>query len=145
MSETINLTLTVHSVIDNLSDAGLVEGDPEISIVTTDGTLTVSDKGMKLAFTETNESDTTTSTIFISGDDVLLFKRGAINADMRFSEGVREKTLYRVGPYAFDMTITTKRIRRDLSENGGELRLLYSMNVGGQEKDVRMKITAKRK
>lgn len=145
MSETINLTLTVHSVIDNLSDAGLPEGEPEISIFTTDGTLTVSDKGMKLAFTETDESSVTTSTLYLTGEDVILFKRGAINADMRFSEGVCEKTLYRVGSYAFDMTVKTKRIKRELDENGGELRLLYSMNVGGQEKDVRMKITAKRK
>ena len=145
MSENIKLSLTVNSVIDNLDDAGLTEGDPEINIFTTDGTLSVNDRLTKLVFTETVESECITSTIYVTEDGVRLFKRGAIEADMRFAEGACEKTIYRVGPYAFDMEITTKRIRCALDENGGELSLLYAMNVGGQDKNVKMKITAKRK
>ena len=145
MSQIINLTLTVNSVIDNLDDAGLPDGDPEINIFTTNGTLMHSERGMKLVFTETNESDVTTSTLYVTKNGIRLIKHGAINADMHFSEGVVEKTLYQVGPYSFDMSIFTKKIRCELDENGGDLRLFYSMNVGGQEKNVRMKITAKRK
>lgn len=145
MAEFFDLSLTVNSVIDNLDDAGLPEGDPEINIFTTEGTLTVSDRGMRLGFTESYDSDVITSTLYILDGSVRLLKKGAIEADMRFSEGVREKTLYRVGPYSFDMLIETKRIRSTLGKDGGELSLLYSMNVGGQEKNVRMKITAKRK
>ena len=143
MTQEKKLSLTVHSVIDNLDDRGFAEGDPEINIFTTDGTLAVYDKGTKLAFTEKSESDVTASTIFITGDEVRLFKKGAIEADMLFKEGEVTKTLYRVGPYAFDMLITTKKIRTSLTEDGGELQLIYSMNVGGQEKNVRMKITAR--
>lgn len=145
MTQEKKLSLTVHSVIDNLDDRGFAEGDPEINIFTTDGTLAVYDKGTKLAFTEKSESDVTASTIFITGDEVRLFKKGAIEADMLFKEGEVTKTLYRVGPYAFDMLITTKKIRTSLTEDGGELQLIYSMNVGGQEKNVRMKITARGK
>ena len=43
------------------------------------------------------------------------------------------------------MTVRTKKIRSSLSEDGGEVQLIYSMNIGGQEKNVRMKISAKRK
>ena len=143
MTQEKKLSLTVHSVIDNLDDRGFAEGDPEINIFTTDGTLAVYDKGTKLAFTEKSESDVTASTIFITGDEVRLFKKGAIEADMLFKEGEVTKTLYRVGPYAFDMLITTKKIRTSLTEDGGELQLIYAMNVGGQEKNVRMKITAR--
>lgn len=145
MSEIIKLSITVNSVIDNLDDSGLPEGDPEINIFTTDGTMTVNDRLTKLVFTETVESESITSTIYVTEDGVRLFKRGAIEADMRFSEGACEKTIYRVGPYAFDMEIKTKRIKCALDECGGELSLLYAMNVGGQEKNVKMKITAKRK
>ena len=145
MPNTIDLTLTVLSVIDNLDDFGLSDGDPEINSFTTDGTLTVNEKFMKLAFTETTDSGFVTSTLYIQDSDVRLFKRGAIDADMRFSEGACEKTIYRVGPYAFDMEIKTRGIRNSLSCDGGELTLIYGMNIGGQDKNVRMKITAKRK
>ena len=145
MTQEKKLSLTVHSVIDNLDDAGLPDGEPEINIFTTDGTLAVYDRGTKLSFTEKSESDVTASTIFITADEVRLFKKGAIEADMLFKEGEISKTLYHVGPYAFDMLITTKKIRCSIGEAGGELQLIYSMNVGGQEKNVRMKITARGK
>lgn len=145
MTKEIKLSVTVHSVIDNLTDCGLPDGDPEINIFTTDGTLTLGDKGMKLTFTEKSESDVTTSTMFISEANVKLFKRGAVEADMHFALGIFTKTLYRLGPYSFDMLIHTKKIRSTLGENGGELHIIYSINIGGQEKNVRMKITAKGK
>lgn len=145
MSDTIKLILTVNSVIDNLTDAGLPDGDPEINIFTTEGTLAVGARGMKLAFSETEEGNTTTSTLFIKDGGILLMKRGAIESDLTFTEGEETRTIYRIGPYAFDMDIKTKRIRCSLTENGGEVQLIYSMNIGGQEKNVRMKITAKRK
>ena len=145
MSQIIKLSITVNSVIDNLDDRGLPEGDPEINIFTTDATLTASERVMKLVFREESESGEITSTILLSDSDVRLYKRGAIEADMHFSEGESQRTIYRIGPYAFDMEICTKKIRNSLSPDGGELALIYSMNVGGQEKNVRMKITAKRK
>ena len=145
MSDTIKLILTVNSVIDNLTDAGLPDGDPEINIFTTDGTLAIGERGMKLAFSETEEGQTTTSTLFITDSGILLMKRGAVESDLRFTEGEATRSIYHVGPYSFDMDIRTKRIRNSLTENGGEVQLIYSMNIGGQEKNVRMKITAKRK
>ena len=145
MSQTAELTLTINSVIDNLDDNGLSDGEPEINIFTADGTVTVSERGTRLSFSEKAEADVTTSTLYITDAGVKLVKRGAIESDMRFCEGACEETLYRVGPYAFNMKLTTKRIRNSLSLDGGELQLVYSRNVGGQEKNVIMKITAKRK
>ena len=145
MTETIKLTITVNSVIDNLDDAGLPDGDPEINIFTTDGTLTVGDRGMRLSFEEENEGQKTTSALYLLGEKLLLQKRGAIESDMTFREGEESTSIYKVGPYSFDMLIRTKRIRSSLSEGGGEVQLIYSMNIGGQEKNVRMKISAKRK
>lgn len=144
MPQEIKLTLTVNSVIDNLDDAGLPDGDPEINIFTTVGTIAVSERGKRLSFTEEAEGQKTTSTLYVSDDKVVLKKRGDVESDMTFAEGEESKSIYRVGPYTFDMTVKTKRIRTNLAEDGGELSLIYSMNVGGQDKNVRMKISAKR-
>ncbi|MBR2972121.1 MAG: DUF1934 domain-containing protein [Clostridia bacterium] len=145
MSSDIKLTLTVNSVIDNLSDTGLPEGEPEINIFTTDGRLTPEPDGYTVRFTEVQEGGEAHTKLLITEGRVRLIKTGAISSEMVFSEGEDFNTLYRVGPYSFDMTVRTKRIRNSLSEDGGELQLIYSMNVGGQEKNVRMKISAKRK
>lgn len=145
MSSDIKLILTVNSVIDNLSDSGLPEGEPEINIFTTDGYLTHGDNGYTVRFTEVQEGGEAHTNLYVTDGGVRLVKTGAINSEMVFSEGKDFNTLYRVGPYSFDMVVRTKRIRNSLSEDGGELQLIYSMNVGGQEKNVRMKISAKRK
>ena len=145
MSSDIKLILTVNSVIDNLSDGGLPDGEPEINIFTTDGTLSVSEGGYLLRFTEVQDGSEAHTSLYITPEEVRLVKNGAITSEMRFSEGKIFNTLYCGGPYSFDMTVRTKKIRNSLTPDGGELQLIYSMNVGGQEKTVRMKISAKRK
>ena len=145
MQENIKLILTVNSVIDNLDAEGLPEGDPEINIFTTDGTLSVSDDGYIISFTERDEGGESHSDIYVRNQEVLLKKSGAILSEMRFTEGKSHNSLYRVGPYSFDMRVVTKKIRSSMTENGGELQLIYSMCIGGQNKNARMKISAKRK
>ena len=141
----VKLSITVNSVIDNLSDSGLPEGEPEINIFTTDGTLKLIDGGYLITFTEEQDSGSATTNLYVYEGGVRLVKSGAITSEMRFSEGEEFKTLYCVGPYSFDMTVRTKKIRNSVTECGGELQLIYTMNVGGQEKSVRMKISSKRK
>ena len=145
MSLDKKLILTVNSVIDNLSDAGLPDGEPEINIFTTDGTVSVFDGGYLLRFTEEQDGGVAHTSLYVAPTRVRLVKEGAITSEMQFSEGEIFNTLYCVGPYSFDMTVRTKKIRNSLTEVGGELQLIYSMNVGGQEKNVRMKISAKAK
>jgi uncharacterized beta-barrel protein YwiB (DUF1934 family) len=139
------IILTVNSIIDNLADNGLPDGEPEINIFTTEGTLRFFDGDYIMTFKEECEGQSITSHITVNESFVRLIKNGAIESDMLFEEGKTFSTLYRVGPYSFNMDITTKKIRSTLSENGGELQLIYSMNIGGQEKNARMKISAKRK
>lgn len=145
MSQSIKLLLTVNSVIDNLGDSGLPEGDPEINIFTTEGEISPYADGLLLCFTESGEGGTARSDIYLAGNSVRLVKSGDITSEMLFREGEKFDTVYSVGPYSFDMTVLTKRIRGTLTEDGGELQIIYSMNIGGQSKNVRMKISAKRK
>ena len=134
--------ITVHSVIENLDDHGTMVDEPEISITTVTGSIKDDDGILHLAYTEDTEGGSVQCYIAVYPDGkVSLSRRGAIVSDILFGEGEECHTIYSIPPYKFDMTVKTRRVRNDLCADGGILRLLYSMNVGGQEKTVRMKIT----
>ena len=134
--------ITVRSVIDNL-EGGLPEGDPEVNAITSEGSYTVHDGGYIIRYAEVSEEARTDCELRIQREGVSLTRRGAVVCDILFEEGEEYVTLYSVPPYRFDMTVRTRRIRNSLTPEGGELQLIYSMNVGGQDKDVRMRIGVK--
>lgn len=134
---------TVHSVIDNLNEVGLPDGDPEISITTVEGFLKRTDDTLLITYAEQADGGKVLTDIEISGESVSLRRRGGVVFDLTFREGETVDTVYSVPPYSFDCTVRTKRIRNGITKDGGELTLLYSMNIGGQEKNVRMKISAR--
>ena len=142
MPEIYKAELTVHSVIDNLTDEGLPDGDPEINIFTTEGTIEFNGSHATVSYTEKGEGYVTECTLKDNGDSIALERRGAVECDIRFAEGEICKCIYRVPPYAFDMFVLTSKIRNSITVEGGELQLIYSMNIGGQSKKVRMKIKA---
>jgi uncharacterized beta-barrel protein YwiB (DUF1934 family) len=59
---------------------------------------------------------------------------------MHFSEGETHHFIYTIAPYQFDATVTAKRVRTELDSEGGKIDLLYNMNIGGADKNARMKI-----
>lgn len=145
MAYIYELEYTVHSVIENLDDAGLPVDEPEISITTVSGFLKVSEDRSVISYAEATDGGKVTTDITVEGGVITLSRRGAVVFDAKFADGESCKTVYSVPPYSFDTEIKTKRARSDITKTGGELRLLYSMNIGGQEKSVRLKISAKPK
>lgn len=145
MAYIYELEYTVHSVIENLDDAGLPEGEPEISITTSEGFLKVSEERTVISYAEATDGGKVTTDITVEGGAITLSRRGAVVFDATFKEGEACNTVYSVPPYSFDTAIKTKRASSGITKAGGELRLLYSMNIGGQEKSVRLKISAKPK
>lgn len=140
---------TVHSVIDNL-EGGMPDGEPEINITTLEGFLKLErrDEGdvYYITYGEKDEyGGRTVTDIKIDGARVELSRRGAMDYNIVFEEGKSYSGIYAIPPYKFDMTVLTKKIRKNLSRTGGELQLIYSMNVGGGEKACRMKISVKTK
>ena len=137
-------TFTINSVIDNLDDFGAPSGEPEINDTTANGEITLADGSVTMFYKEKNEDTITSTKIEVRPDgSVLLRRMGGIVSDMLFIEGKETKTIYQIPPYKFDMALTAKRIRKSFSEECGELQLVYSMNVGGGQKNARMKITYK--
>ena len=105
--------------------------------------MRVAEDELLLTYTEGEGEAKVFSQITVRGETVSIQRRGASESSMLLEIGKKQTSVYKVPPYSFDMTVRTKKIRNSLTEAGGELQLIYSMNVGGQEKSVRMKITAK--
>ena len=143
MVYTYDAELTVNSVIDNLTEAGLPDGDPEINIFTTPGIIRQNGDEFTIDYVEQTEDYKTYCTLVACGERVKLSRKGAVDCDVLFDTVTPCDCIYRVPPYSFDMSVQTLRVRNFLSENGGELRLIYLMNIGGQDKKVRMSIKAK--
>ena len=133
---------TINSVIDNLDDFGSPIDEPEITRTTADGEVSENDGALTIFYKEKSEDTVTSTRIELRPDgSVMLRRMGGIVSDMLFLEGKETKTIYQIPPYKFDMTVTTKRIRSSFTDKGGEIQLIYSMNVGGGLKNVRMKIS----
>jgi len=130
----------ISSVIENLSQSGLPEGDTERTEITPDGFLKISDGEIIIMYSESTEGGKVVSDIIIADDTVSVIRRGAVVSDMVFSEGERHNSLYQVPPYSFDTEIYTKKIRNNMTRDGGRLDIFYTMKIGGAEKSVRMKI-----
>lgn len=132
--------IRIDSVIENLGDGGLPEGDAERNAVEADGYLNFKDGDATLTYSEQAEGERVDSEVRVEGDEITVIRHGAVESEMRFAEGRTHRSLYRVGPYAFDAEVRTRRIRRELTADGGRIELYYNMKIGGAEKSARMKI-----
>ncbi len=140
MAEEAKRRFRISSVIENLSDSGLCEGDPERTEMELEGALSAGKNSLKISYFENTESGRVDSEITVEPTAVTVIRRGAVVSEMRFSEGLCHRSLYEVVPYRFDTEVYTKRIRNALTADGGRLDILYTMKIGGQNKNVRMKI-----
>ena len=130
----------ISSHIENLASAGLAESDIEKTEISPDGFFKITDETYIISYTEESEGGRIFTDISVNGGTVDLKRRGAVVSDMHFADGVVHKSEYSVPPYTFDTVITTKKVRNNLTRAGGRLDLYYEMNIGGQDKKVRMKI-----
>ena len=63
--------------------------------------------------------------------------------NVSFKSGEECKTLYSIPPYSFDCAVKTKRAEALDDGESLRIRLVYSMSIGGGEKEVKMRITVK--
>jgi NADPH:quinone reductase-like Zn-dependent oxidoreductase len=89
---------------------------------------------------EMTEGAKVVTDITVSENAVRVKRVGAVSSDMLFEEGLVHSSVYTVSPYSFDVDVTTKKIRNNLTRDSGRLDIHYSMKIGGADKSVRMKI-----
>ena len=145
MAYIYELEYKIHSVIDNLDESGLSDGDPEINIMTQCGFFKVSEDSSLISYAESTDGGRVLTDITQAEGEVRLSRRGAVVFDTVFREGELSEGLYSIPPYSFDATVRTRKIRGGITKEGGELSIIYDMTVGGQAKAVRLKISAKPK
>lgn len=135
-------TFKISSVIENLTAGGLVDGESEKTEITPTGFFKISDAGFEISYVELTEGGKVVSDITVTESSVDVKRRGAVDSDMHFEVGVCHKSLYTVSPYSFDSEITTRKIRNNMTRDGGKVDIFYNMKIGGAEKSVKMRIEA---
>ena len=134
------MSFKISSDIENLASFGLSDSSTEKTEITPSGFFKIDGDQYIISYTEESENGRIFTDITVETDRVMLKRRGAVISDMEFCEGAEHASEYSVPPYVFDTVIKTKKIRNKLTRSGGRLDLYYEMNIGGQDKKVRMKI-----
>ena len=138
------MEITIHSVIEELNDAGLCLGEPEINITTLPATVEMRGADRVIRYSEEQEGVRIESEIVLSSDgSVSMMRRGGIEWCVRFAEGEEHTSLYRVPPYSFDCSVATKRVTVTEEGEALRIRLVYTMELGGGKKEVKMRIGVK--
>ena len=107
------------------------EQDPEVIELLTEGTMEPYKDGWKLVY---EESDLTglagvTTTFFIEPNVMTLQRTGPLNSRMEFREGIPHESLYQMEFGALMLTVCANKVRYDITENGGTIDLLYSIEI----------------
>ena len=105
--------------------------DPDATELMTDGTLEVTDGGVRLNCQETalTGMEGTSTTFEIQGPRVILTRAGKVNSQMIFEEGRQHTSLYETPFGELTVDIQTGRLRHNLSERGGVMEIRYSIAV----------------
>ena len=132
--------ISVSSTIENLTDTGVTDGAPEVTEARYDGFYKISDGEFLITYREDSEGQSVISDITVREGAVTVKRTGSVHSEIDFTEKAEHKSLYEVKPYAFDMTVFTRKIRSSLTKDGGRLDIYYDMTIGGAQKKVKMRI-----
>ncbi len=94
----------------------------------------------RISYKSENENTLTETALEFYGTAIRLIRRGALESDMLFEPGVEHKSVYKIPPYEFDMSVTAKRTEISVNSEGGTVELEYSMEVGGAKKECVMEL-----
>ncbi len=119
------------------------DGDvTELSSLCT-GCLRESRSGLLLTYTDQTEGGKVFNRVRISGDRVSVERTGAVSLSLTLESGRTEQTVYRVPPFAFDMTVTTESVTVTRKPNGGLcIKLVFGTVLGGAPQATELVIEA---
>lgn len=121
------------AIISIVSNASMEDG--EVIEVVSPGKYIKLDDGYKAVYEETEISgmDGTTTTLTISGKEVLLEREGTTSTKMLFSEKEPSISLYNTPYGMMEITINTKKLNVEVDDNGGKIKIDYDMAIAGQD------------
>lgn len=105
--------------------------DPDAQELMTEGTMTLTEDGMVLAYEETalTGMEGTTTRFQVQGPRVILTRSGTVNSQMVFEEGRQHTSLYETPFGELSVDIQTSVLKHNLTERGGLMEIKYSIAV----------------
>ena len=105
--------------------------DPGAQELMTEGTMTLTEDGMVLAYQETalTGMEGTTTRFQVQGPRVILTRSGTVNSQMVFEEGRQHTSLYETPFGELSVDIQTSVLKHNLTERGGLMEIKYSIAV----------------
>ena len=105
--------------------------DPDAQELMTEGTMTLTEDGMVLAYEETalTGMEGTTTRFQVQGARVILTRSGTVNSQMVFEEGRQHTSLYETPFGELSVDIQTSVLKHNLTERGGLMEIKYSIAV----------------
>ena len=105
--------------------------DPDAQELMTEGTMTLTEDGMVLAYQETalTGMEGTTTRFQVQGPRVILTRSGTVNSQMVFEEGKQHTSFYGTLFGELSVDIQTSRLRHNLTARGGILEIRFTIAV----------------
>lgn len=106
--------------------------DEAIEVVTP-GRFYLEDNKFIVVYKETEISgmDGTTTKIIVHNDKVILNREGSTTANMEFEKALEHISMYKTPYGLLDMKIKTNDLYIAVDENGGEVKIKYTITVEG--------------
>lgn len=122
--------------------------EPEIIELVTEGTMEFRNGGWDISYEESELTGLAgvTTTFRVEPGRVILDRKGALNSQMIFQEGVAHDSLYQMAFGALMITVKATFVYYDIVSDGGSIDLVYNIdieNTQAGEIDYHLDIRAK--
>lgn len=112
--------------------------DPEIIELVTEGWMEFRDGGWDISYEESELTGLAgvTTTFRVEPGRVILDRKGALNSQMVFQEGVAHDSLYQMAFGTLMLTVKATRVYYDIVPDGGTIDLVYNIDIENAEAGV---------
>ena len=112
--------------------------EPEVIELVTDGTMEFRSGGWDISYEESELTglEGVTTTFRVEPGTVTLTRKGALNSQMIFQEGVAHDSLSQMAFGALMLTVKATSVYYDIVPDGGVIDLVYHINIENTEAGV---------
>ena len=112
--------------------------DPEVIELVTEGTMEFTKGGWDITYEESELTglEGVTTTFRVEPGKVVLDRKGKLNSQMIFQEGVEHNSLYQMPFGALMLTVKATFVFFDIVSDGGVIDLSYNINIENAEAGI---------
>ena len=112
--------------------------EPEVIELVTEGTMEFRNGGWDISYEESELTGLAgvTTTFRVEPGKVILDRKGTLNSQMVFQEGVAHDSLYQMAFGALMLTVKATSVYFDIVPDGGVIDLVYNIDIENTEAGV---------